>query len=102
MNDVPSTDESDPAENYRKIRRELEAFSPKLARKREVIAANKLDLAVDDSALEKLRRELPDKDVLAISGVSRRGVDPLLEKLWNILAEEQAAQPAVGPGVTAR
>src|SRR5207248_11325383 len=53
--DVYPVDGSDPAENYRKIRRELESFSPILAEKREVIAANKMDLAVDDEALDNLR-----------------------------------------------
>src|SRR5947208_3454548 len=58
--DLFPMDGSDPAENYRKIRRELEAFSPTLAQKREVVAANKMDLAVDNDALDRLRRELPD------------------------------------------
>src|SRR5947209_6004716 len=61
--DMYPTDGSDPAENYRTIRRELEAFSPKLAQKRELIAANKMDLAVDDEALNKLMDELPDREI---------------------------------------
>src|SRR5690606_1323285 len=42
--DLFPPDESDPAANYRIIRRELEAFSPALAQKHEIIAANKVDL----------------------------------------------------------
>jgi GTPase len=83
--DLFPQDGSDPAENYRKIRRELEAFSPALAEKREIVAANKLDLATDDQALARLRAELPEKQIHAISGVSRQGVEPLLEMLWRIL-----------------
>ncbi len=56
-------DGSDPAENYRKIRRELEAFSPTLAEKREIIAANKMDLAIDNDAIDHLRAELSPKEV---------------------------------------
>src|SRR4051794_1372659 len=52
--DLYPPDGSNPADNYRKIRGELEAFSPELAGKRELIAANKMDLAVDNEALEKL------------------------------------------------
>ena len=92
--DLYPMDGSDPAENYRKIRRELEAFSPALAQKREIVAANKMDLAIDDSALDKLRRELPGKEVFAISGVSRQGVEDLLDVLWRIL-QEIKAQKAV-------
>jgi GTP-binding protein len=91
--DLFPMDASDPAQNYRTIRRELEAFSPTLANKRELIGANKMDLAVDDDALEKLRRELPDKEIFPISGVSRQGLEPLLERLWQILAEYKAQQP---------
>jgi len=89
--DMYPLDGSDPADNYRKIRRELEAFSPTLANKREVIAANKMDLAIDDSALEKLMAELPDKEIFPISGATHQGVDNLLETLWTILQEQRAA-----------
>ncbi len=83
--DLYPTDGSDPAENYHKIRKELEAFSSTLSEKREIIAANKLDLAVDDSAIADLRSRLPGKEIFPISGVSRQGVDKLLEVLWSIL-----------------
>jgi GTP-binding protein len=88
--DLYPLDGSDPADNYRKIRAELESFSPVLAQKREIIAANKLDLAVDDEALLKLRAELGDKQVHAISGVSRAGVEDLLERLWHVVQEQRA------------
>src|SRR5206468_4876093 len=80
--DLFPMDGSDPAENYKKIRGELEAFSPTLAEKPEVIAANKIDLATDDNdALDKLMNDLPEKEILALSGVTRAGVEPLLETL---------------------
>jgi GTP-binding protein len=90
--DLYPPDGSDPAENYRKIRNELEAFSPELAKKREIIAANKMDLAVDPEALEKLKKNLAGKEIFPISGVSRIGVDPLLESLWTILKESREAE----------
>lgn len=85
-------DGSEPVENYRKIRKELEAFSPLLAEKREIIAANKMDLAVTSDALEHLKSELPGKIVFPISGVSRQGLDALLETVWRILQELKAEQ----------
>src|SRR3954470_2972799 len=93
--DLFPVDGSDPAENYRTIRRELEAFSPALAQKRELIGANKMDLAIDDNAaLEKLMQDLPDREIFAISGATRQGVDPLLQEMWRILVEEQQKEPA--------
>ena len=92
--DLFPLDGSDPAENYRTIRRELEAFSPTLASKHEVIAANKIDLAVDEEAIEKLRRELPDKSIFLISGATHRGVNELLEALWKRLEAVSASAGA--------
>lgn len=83
--DLYPPDNSDPSENYRTIRKELEAFSPELARKTEIVAANKMDLAVDDEALQKLLQEIPDREILPISGVSRQGLEQLLETLWSEL-----------------
>jgi GTP-binding protein len=85
--DLYPPDNSDPAENYRKIRGEIEAFSPTLATKREIVAANKMDLAIDDEALDKLRHDMPGIELFPISGVTRVGVEKLLESLWKILAE---------------
>jgi GTPase len=83
--DLYPPDNSDPAENYRTIRTELEAFSPELAGKREIIAANKMDLAIDDEALQKLLSEIPEREIFPISGVSRQGLEQLLETLWREL-----------------
>jgi GTP-binding protein len=85
--DLFPPDGSDPADNYRKIRRELEAFSSRLSAKREIVAANKMDLAIDDVALAGLHCELPGKEILAISGATHQGLDHLLERLWSILQE---------------
>jgi GTP-binding protein len=88
--DMYPMDGSEPVQNYRTIRAELEAFSPALAHKREVIAANKMDLAVDDEALERLMNGLPDKEIFPISGASHQGIDSLMETLWTILQGERA------------
>lgn len=98
--DLYPSDESDPAENYRTIRKELEAFSPELANKREIVAANKMDLAIDADAIDRLREELNDKEIFAISGVSRQGVEPLLETIWRLLKELRENEAATAPEVT--
>lgn len=83
--DLFPMDNSDPATNYRTIRKELEAFSKELAEKQELVVANKMDLAMDDEAIDKLREELPDVPILAISGATRQGTDNLLEEIWRML-----------------
>jgi GTP-binding protein len=91
--DLYPLDGSDPAANYRTIRGELEAFSPTLGAKREVVAANKIDLSIDDEALKNLRASLPGVEIFPISGVSREGVDPLLQHVWTLLAEQTQIRP---------
>lgn len=84
--DLYPTDGSNPADNYRKIRAELEAFSDVLARKKELIVANKIDQNPDDdSAVKQLRKDLKKKKVLAISGAAHTGTKQLLEELWRLL-----------------
>jgi GTP-binding protein len=90
MLDMFPVDGSDPAENYRTIRRELEAFSPDLANKTEFIAANKMDLAIDDEAIDHLRAQLPDKQIFPISGASHQGVEKLLEEMWRYLRNSKS------------
>jgi GTPase len=89
--DAAPLDGSDPAENYRKIRRELEGYSLLLAEKREVIALNKTDLLEEEErqrAVEKLRQELRlghGEEVVAISAAARWGTRELLETVWRML-----------------
>jgi GTP-binding protein len=85
--DMFPLDGSTPAGNYRKIRGELEAFSPQLAQKREIVAANKMDLAVNDDGLTMLQNELAEVEIFPISAATRQGVENLLEELWRMLHE---------------
>jgi GTP-binding protein len=93
--DMFPTDGSSPADNYRTIRAELEAFSPLLAEKREIIAANKMDLATEETspALEQLLEELPERQIFPISGAAHQGIEPLLETVWqNMHADPETTE----------
>jgi GTPase len=90
--DVMPTDESDPAENYRKIRRELEEYSPLLAEKKEIIALNKVDLLGSPQERLEVVRTLRatlrlghNEEVIAVSAAAKIGVRDLLEKVWTML-----------------
>lgn len=90
----PSEGQPDPVTAYRMIRRELEAYSPKLAGKRELIVANKLDLALEDTPEELTQlQEALGVEVHAISGVSGQGLDALTNRIWQLLEEERAVLP---------
>ena len=95
MIDILPVDGSDPIESYRQIRKELEAYSPKLAAKPEFLAANKMDLAGASEALADLRSALPGKHIFAISAVAGTGLRPLLEELWQRVQKLPVANPLI-------
>jgi len=79
--DIMPADGSDPAENYRKIRHELELYSKTLAQKEEIIVINKIDLDPKSTIAKKLGKKLKKK-VFAISAAAGSGVKELSELLW--------------------
>ncbi|NKB32103.1 MAG: Obg family GTPase CgtA [Pseudomonadales bacterium] len=83
--DVLPADNSDPIESARQIVRELEKFSPTLAKKERVIVLNKIDLLSDEelSELESaLVSELAWTDpIFKISAISKQGCDELCQHL---------------------
>jgi GTPase len=89
--DAAPLDESDPVENYAKVRREIQEYSPLLAEKPEIIALNKMDLLEEEERKQKVadfrtRLQLGhDEEVLAISAAARAGLRELLEQLWRML-----------------
>lgn len=72
-------------DDYYTIREELEKFSPELAEKLEIIAANKADL-LDSEELNKRIKELEEKlnkNVIPVSAATKKNVDKLLNEIWN-------------------
>ncbi|MCK5296330.1 MAG: GTPase ObgE [Alphaproteobacteria bacterium] len=69
------------AERYHQIRNEVGKFSTVLAEKKEIVALNKCDALTPDIIQEK-KEELSKasgKEVFVISGVSRLGLDEMLQ-----------------------
>lgn len=75
-------------QDYRAIRKELSAYSPLLAEKRELVLLNKIDIAPEASAAAALA--LADNGVrifAQISAVTRTGTDDLVRALFPIVQE---------------
>jgi GTP-binding protein len=85
--DVLPADESNPVENYHKIRNELNLHSPALTEKPEVVALNKADLDPEGLFCDDIRKRLPESvnDVFVISAVTGQGLAELNERLWAII-----------------
>jgi GTP-binding protein len=81
----------DPVENYRKINRELELYSPELVKKRQAVVGTKLDLAVEQTRLKRLQEfcKREDIDFFAVSAATGKGVKRLISHVAGMLAEHQ-------------
>jgi GTP-binding protein len=68
---------------------ELAAFSPRLATKRHVLIASKLDLPEAEERFEEFRASHPDEEVFGISVFSGRGMEELKERFFSIVTESE-------------
>ena len=97
--DICPVDNSDPVQNYCKIRNELALHSETLAQKPELIVLNKIDLDYDGQIVKDITERLPAEkttpenatgpspSVTAISAATGAGIKELNEALWKMIKE---------------
>lgn len=87
--DVSGTEGRDPIDDYEKINGELARYSEKLAKKPQIIAANKVDLLGESGNLEKLQAYMAaqGREVYPICALTGEGLDSLLERVWTLIQE---------------
>ena len=83
-------DGSDPFANYRLLRAELEQYDVQLVQRPEVVAVTKSELPGADEVRQQLADEL-GREVLAISAVTGKGLDQLLQRVAAMLDEQSTA-----------
>ena len=88
--DAASTEGRDPIDDIYKINKELEEYNPEIAKRPQVIAANKVDCIFDDgqeNPVDRLRKEFEPKGikVYPISAVTGQGVRELLFHIKELL-----------------
>ena len=87
--DAAGTEGRDPIEDIYAINKELEAYNADIAKKPQVIAANKIDAIYDENSnpVEALKAEFEPKGikVYPISAVSGEGVKELLYHVYDML-----------------
>ena len=80
--DAAGTEGRDPVDDIYKINADLEAYNPEIAKRPQVIAANKIDVIYsdEDDPLKRLKDEFEPKGirVFPISGVTGEGIQDLL------------------------
>jgi GTP-binding protein len=82
--DAMPIDGTNPVDNWKLIRGELDAFGDVLTDKPEIIMLNKCDLIDEDTTQEIVAalKSAGGTPVLAASGVTGQGVDRVLEAIW--------------------
>ena len=88
--DVSGSEDRDPVEDFEKINRELAEYSPDLAARPMIVAANKLDLLPPDSDnLERLRAHVEARglEFCEICAATTQGTKQLMRTVANRLRE---------------
>ncbi len=94
--DVSGLVPGDPVENFKKINRELELYSPALVKKYMVVAASKTDAAIPEH-LEELTAHCSQEnfELFLISAVTGAGLDQLMGFLSNKVEEGRKVKEEV-------
>ncbi len=84
--DAAGSEGRDPIEDFEIINKELEKFDPELAKRPQIVAANKIDLASDEQ-LENLRNYFEGKgyEFHTICAPITEGTSELISAVWNKL-----------------
>lgn len=92
--DMSGFDGEDPYKMILMIRKELEAYSPKLLKKPVILIANKMDTTGADERLAALKKKLKKTKIYPISAATGEGLDPLLAFAAQELAKPIAVEPS--------
>ncbi len=78
--DVSGIEGRDPIEDFERINKELELFNPKLASRKQIIAANKIDLLGDMIVYREFEKEMIERGyvVFPISAATKSGIKELM------------------------
>ena len=87
--DVSGSEGRDPVADFDAINAELKQYSPELAQRPQIVAANKVDIMTDNSFLEALRShvEALGYPLLTISAAAHQGTRELVFAIANRLRE---------------
>ena len=98
--DVSGCEGRDPIEDFEKINHELEAYSARLARRKQLVVANKMDLpdSADNFVLLKEYVEEKGYEIMPVSAATGEGLQDLMWKAWE-MARQYVAEPEEEIGV---
>ena len=98
--DVSGCEGRDPIEDFEKINHELEAYSAKLARRKQLVVANKMDLPDSSDNFMKLKDYVEAKgyEIMPASAATGEGLQELMWKAYE-MSRQYVAEPEEEVGV---
>jgi GTP-binding protein len=91
--DMAAVEGRDPIADFQVINEQLRAYDPGLAKRPQLVAANKMDLPEAADNLRAFQAAYPDQPVYPISGATREGIDALLRAIADVLDKEAETVP---------
>lgn len=85
--DVSGVEGRNPVEDFKIINQELKRYSEKLAKRKQIIVANKMDSMQDEKLYKDLEKMAKEKDleIYKISAVTGEGIKELLDRIIKVL-----------------
>ncbi|MBF1761396.1 MAG: GTPase ObgE, partial [Veillonella sp.] len=82
--DVSGMEGRDPKDDFDAINRELAKYSPILAKKKQIVVLNKIDLVQDDTTIPEVTKYFEDKgyEVFAVNALTGQGLSELMERAY--------------------
>lgn len=98
--DVSGLEGRDPIEDYHRINKELKLYNERIAKRPQIIAANKMDIPEAAENYEKLKAfaEKEGVEIFPISAAMNQGLKPMVERLAKMV-EEYVEEPETTEGV---
>lgn len=87
--DMGAFEGRNPIDDYKIIRKEIESYDNKLARKPELIIANKMDLPDAQENLTKFKKEYPNLPVVEVSAMNISGLDEMIIKIADMIEKAE-------------
>ncbi|WP_414053533.1 GTPase ObgE [Macrococcus equi] len=84
--DMGRTDGRDPYEDYLTINKELENYNKKLARRPQIVVANKMDMPNAEEYLAEFKEQIGDDiEIIELSAATYQNIDTLLYRAADLL-----------------
>ena len=92
--DVSGVEGRDPYDDYLKINAELKSYSPKLAKLKQIIVANKTDIYGAEEKYKEFKKQIGRKHkIVEVSAITGKGLDDLKKAVFAVLEKLPPVKP---------